>query len=215
MKDLLNRIKSHWKCCLLICAILFFKICFLVPFVGDWRYLLAFLMEMLVLLCVSLGGKSRLLRIFLLIPIGIEAAQYASLYSTGHYVIPLTLLNMGNAHVIGNQLYVVSAIILLFILLSYINIFLAGKLNIFNRKWAIFSLLGYISLSILMLIAYNHQDTSKKYPFPIENMAHVSIKVLKILSAVPTSEYSEFFKKKIYQTILKIKLFPAILRIIM
>lgn len=196
MEPLFKGIKHHAKVYLAVVLILLVQFGFLLPFINDKRYILLFLFETFVLLCVSLYGKSRLLRLFMLLPLLIEAAQYASIYSTGRYIIPLTLLNMGNTHVIGNQLYVVSALFILYILLGYINIFLLSKIHIFSKKRALVAVLAYLTVMSIFAAVYNGQEARKKYPFPIENLACISYNVMKVLLSTSSDEHAKFFEKK-------------------
>lgn len=155
---------------------------------------------------MSMAFKSKVLNLLLIIPIFLEAAQYASLYSTGSYIIPLTILNICDANSIGKQLLYIILIIISYIVLFYINIYLLKKVKKFSRFSTIIACMAYFIVMILAFIAYNKEVTWKKYPFPLENISFISYKAAKILRTLPTDTYADIFKKSSINTDFKNKI---------
>lgn len=174
---------------------LLLQVCFLIPFVNDIQYILFLLLETIVIICISLSSSSPFLTLLLLVPIFIDAAQYASLYSTGNYLIPLTLLNIHYSQDLGNQLIIIIAIFVIYLSVAYINIVLLGTLRFSSRVLSAGAILGYASIAIMSFIFYNSQLTWKKYPFPTENALYISYKTIKLLLSAPKDTYAETFKK--------------------
>lgn len=173
---------------------------FLIPFANDIQYAIFFIVETLVLLSISMFRKSLLISILLIIPLSIEAAQYVSIYSTGDYIIPLTVLNLQNAHDINDDLKIICAIGVAYIIIFYVNIFILYRLKAYSKRRALLAVSSYIIIVIISFFAYNTEQTWKKYPFPLENVSYISFKVIKILSSTPTNKYEGVFKKKFINT---------------
>lgn len=189
-----------------ICCILALQFCFLLPFVDSILHPLFFLFEIIVLLIVSMALKSKALNILLIIPIFLEAAQYASLYSTGSYIIPLTILNICDAASIGKELLYISLIIISYIILFYVNIYLLKKVKRFSRFQTSIACIAYIIVMMIAFVTYNKQVTWKKYPFPLENISFITYRAAKILRTLPTDTFAKSFEKNGINTSFKDKI---------
>ncbi len=141
--------------------------------------------ESILLMSILICSRSLALKIFIIINIVINACQLASIYSTGEYLVSLTIFNINQFNAIGNHIFTIIFIIFGYILLYIVDLIISRKI-LYTNNWKNI-LFIFIQFFAILYCEINI------HTFPVHNFVDTMFDVVKTYTYKPKHINKEIY----------------------